>query len=230
LNKGKCYPSSFHPPHTKRAVVYSQALRYSRICSNTEYRNTELTKLNKAFSSLGYNQQTVQSEINRAKEIPRENLLTYKDRTKLERIPLVVNYNPTLHKVKKISRELQNVLNEDTVMKGLFPQPPIIAYRQPPNRKRTLVRSRLESDPTDNIGTFPCNKTRCQLCPLVVTKTEIDIPNRTEKFVPSGHFTCDSSNVIYLITCKKCPSTYYIGETGQTLRKRMNGHKCSSKR
>ena len=29
----------------------------------------------------------------------------------------------------------------------------------------------------------------------------------------TGHFTCTSDNVIYCISCRKCPGTVYIGET-----------------
>jgi len=35
--------------------------------------------------------------------------------------------------------------------------------------------------------------------------------------------TCSSQNLIYLIKCKKC-NVYYIGETGQSIKKRINGH------
>ncbi|MDF8086877.1 GIY-YIG nuclease family protein, partial [Listeria monocytogenes] len=38
-----------------------------------------------------------------------------------------------------------------------------------------------------------------------------------------------STNVIYAIICQQCPSTMYIGQTGQSLRKRINGHKSDVK-
>uniref|UniRef100_A0A8C3SQG5 Ig-like domain-containing protein n=1 Tax=Chelydra serpentina TaxID=8475 RepID=A0A8C3SQG5_CHESE len=41
----------------------------------------------------------------------------------------------------------------------------------------------------------------------------------------TGSFTCTSTNVIYAIMCQQCPSAMYIGQTGQSLRKRINGHK-----
>ena len=40
--------------------------------------------------------------------------------------------------------------------------------------------------------------------------------------------TCSSSNIIYLITCKRC-NLQYVGETLQTLKKRMNGHRSGIK-
>ena len=43
-----------------------------------------------------------------------------------------------------------------------------------------------------------------------------------------GTYSCDSTNVVYLIRCRKeCPEAWYIGETMQTLRQRMNGHRTT---
>ena len=36
--------------------------------------------------------------------------------------------------------------------------------------------------------------------------------------------SCKSSNVIYLITCRRC-GLQYVGETGQALHMRLNGHR-----
>ena len=37
------------------------------------------------------------------------------------------------------------------------------------------------------------------------------------------HFTCKSSNVVYCISCRRCP-VLYIGETGRMLRERTGEH------
>ena len=36
---------------------------------------------------------------------------------------------------------------------------------------------------------------------------------------------CDSRNLIYLIHCDSC-GAQYVGETGRTLRERLNGHRA----
>ena len=43
------HPTSSHPPHTFRSVVYSQALRYKRICSEAHDRNQQLATLQEGF-------------------------------------------------------------------------------------------------------------------------------------------------------------------------------------
>ena len=41
-----------------------------------------------------------------------------------------------------------------------------------------------------------------------------------------GQFTCNSRNIIYLIRCaKNCDDAWYVGETKQTLRGRLIGHR-----
>ncbi|XP_065424163.1 uncharacterized protein LOC135975776 [Chrysemys picta bellii] len=47
------HASSFHPGHTTRSIVYSQALRYNRICSNPSDRDKHLQDFYQAF--LYYN-------------------------------------------------------------------------------------------------------------------------------------------------------------------------------
>ena len=37
------------------------------------------------------------------------------------------------------------------------------------------------------------------------------------------HVSCKSSNIIYLSTCRRC-DLQYVGETGQPLHMRINGH------
>ena len=41
---------------------------------------------------------------------------------------------------------------------------------------------------------------------------------------PDTHMDCGTDNIIYLVSCKKC-GVQYVGETGQTLRKRLNNHR-----
>ena len=47
-------------------------------------------------------------------------------------------------------------------------------------------------------------------------------------FQVKGQHTCGSTDLVYLIRCRKdCPEAWYVGETEQTLRKRMNGHRAT---
>jgi len=56
-----------------------------------------------------------------------------------------------------------------------------------------------------------------------VTKKIYEVTNKTGE-----PLSCSSSNIIYLLTCKRC-KMQYVGETLQTLKKRMNGHRSGIK-
>ena len=57
---------------------------------------------------------------------------------------------------------------------------------------------------------------------LIVTETEIRGPRCS--FSIHGHFTCQTNNLVYCISCNRCPTILYIGETGRNLRSRFSEH------
>ena len=216
------HPQSFHPPHTTNSIVYSQALRYNRLCSEPASKEIETKKLTEAFLKCGYKQKQIDDNVKKATDIPRDQLLEYRNKTPSDRVPLVVTFNPQLSRIKKIYKSVQHIIDEDPVTKAIFPSPPIIAYRQPPSLKNILVKSKLAPEPEP--GTFQCGKARCLTCPSITNEKPL-IGGAQTTFQPTGNFNCGSYGVIYLISCDICPGVKYIGETIQTLRGRMNGHR-----
>ena len=53
-----------------------------------------------------------------------------------------------------------------------------------------------------------------------------DQPARSKEFEIKKRFSCELTSVIYLITCDACNAAH-VGETGCTLRTRMNGHRTA---
>ena len=49
------YWTSAHPPHLKRSIPYSQALRLRRICSDTNKLRTRINEYAEFFAAFGYN-------------------------------------------------------------------------------------------------------------------------------------------------------------------------------
>ncbi|OCT92924.1 hypothetical protein XELAEV_18015991mg [Xenopus laevis] len=178
---------SFHPHHIKKSIVFSQALRYNRICSNLDDRYKHLHSLRETFVNQGYHPQSNSNT--------RDTLLNYKEKTENNRVPIVVTYNPQLNIIRKIVRDLRPMLHTDTRLKPIFPELPLLSYRQPPNLRKMIARSALPK----------------------TTKAVYTILD---------HYSCASSNVVYIITCTRCcTGGIYIGDTGQKLRTRMNHHR-----
>ncbi|CAI9531610.1 unnamed protein product, partial [Staurois parvus] len=74
---------------------------------------------------------------------------------------------------------------------------------QPPNLRNKLISRKLTSDyDVTNNGSTPCNKKRCKLCNQINPSKSV----RHSKgiFNISGSYSCTSSNVVYLIQCRKC--------------------------
>ncbi|OCT80122.1 hypothetical protein XELAEV_18026928mg [Xenopus laevis] len=156
------------PDHTKHSIIYSQALQYNRICSDTTERNHHLKTLKADFINRGYNPMIVDQYIRAANRIPRSHLLQYKQKPEINQVPLVVAYNPEIRTLRKIARDLQGTLHKDERLKNKIP-----------------------------------------------------IPDSLEEYNIHGHYNSSSSNVVYLIQCTKCiTGGLYIGETGQSMRKR----------
>ena len=61
--------TSSHPDHTKRSIVFSQALRFSRICSKKSDFLKHLEKMKSWFSVRGYPEYLIESEIKKAKSV-----------------------------------------------------------------------------------------------------------------------------------------------------------------
>ena len=92
------------------------------------------------------------------------------------------------------------------------------------NLRDLLVHSDFPPDqPAQQPGTFPCKRTICRTCPHINQSTSIPSPGGQIKI--TGHFTCTSDNVIYCISCRKCPVAVYIGETGRRLADRFREHR-----
>ncbi|OCT97815.1 hypothetical protein XELAEV_18010046mg [Xenopus laevis] len=121
---------SFHPHHIKKSIVFSQALRYNWICSNLDDRNKHLHSLRKTFVNRGYHPQVTDGIVDAC--------------------------NPQLNIIRKIARDLQPILHKDTRLKQIFPELPLLSYRQPPNLRKMIVRSALPK--TSKAGQKLCTR------------------------------------------------------------------------
>ena len=83
--------------HTKKAIPYSQAFRYRRICSEDRQFRDRLGKLAGLLNERGYEESLVNEQIDRVWELDREALLANVNKEansgRADRIPLVLTYN-----------------------------------------------------------------------------------------------------------------------------------------
>ncbi|KAJ8035308.1 hypothetical protein HOLleu_22489 [Holothuria leucospilota] len=111
-----------------------------------------------------------------------------------------------------------------------FPEPPITAFRIEKNISKHLVHASQPQAVVPNTPeTFPCNRGRCNTCPVVSYDKNLSIvgPNNN-RFNVHQHFTCTSANVVYVLVCKRC-NILYVGETKRRLADRVTEHLRSIK-
>ena len=70
----------------------------------------------------------------------------------------------------------------------------------------------------------PCHSTKCSTCKSISISNTFLSSTYNKMYPILKNCNCSSSNLIYLITCNIC-SKQYVGETGNTLRNRLNNHR-----
>lgn len=81
------------------------------------------------------------------------------------------------------------------------------------------------TDKLNESGTFPCGFRHCRTCKHTNPEDGITTPNGVLPI--EQRFTCLTSNLVYIITCRKCPKLAYIGESERPLFERFKEHLSS---
>ena len=120
-----------------------------------------------------------------------------------ERIPLVLTYHPLSSRVKHILLNNFKILTRDPVTATIFPAPPEVAHRRDRSLRDILVHTSDRSQ-TEVPGTFACQHPRCRTCLYTTSNVHVCGPKSSTTIRES--FTCKSENVVYCISCRRCPS------------------------
>lgn len=140
------HSNSAHPISLKRALPFSQGLRYRRIISNEEKLKARLKELKKFFVRRGYSKKMLTQELNRVLRIPRSETLKKHDKKNIDRIILTTTYHPTheneLNKQLKIFwTGIKQEYSRQYWWEHFPKQQPMIAYSRPKNLKQMLIRA-----------------------------------------------------------------------------------------
>ena len=140
-----------------------------------------------------------------------------------DRVPFVTTFLPSNLVVKKIISKNFRILCEDNRTSKMFNKSPLKAFRRAKNLKDLLVRNSLPRNlPHQSPGTFPCKRTVCRTCPHVNSSSTIITP-KGHVYI-TGHFSCITEHEVYSLSCTKCTSIVYIGDTGRRLADHFREH------
>lgn len=212
------HKSSFHPKHTFKGLLKSQIIRFKRICSFKSDFDDTCKILFAVLKHRGYGLREMRTTKN-------DIWFNYCEKTKSteqdQLIPIILDFCSV---GQQLGRNFKDLLGKEKCFKD---QKLVLAFKNSKNIRQLLVRSKLE---TCKQGAFrTCGQHNCKTCRVHATDSiKIQSYNFKQDFNITDNITCSSSNLIYLITCRKC-CLQYVGETGRTLRDRLNDHRSAIK-
>ncbi len=108
-----------------------------------------------------------------------------------------------------------------------FKEKPLVVYRRAKNLSDHLVRAKCTKDTTPpqkrNPNLHSCKTPwNCRFCPTRKHPGNFRSTTTGRKY-KSPEYTCNTRNIVYLITCNRC-KIQYVGETYRSFRERMTEH------
>ena len=179
------------------------------------------SRINFHLSRRRYSKQLLDSEINRTINTSNNSSLLCSNQPNQNHMPLVVMYHPTLPMLKRTIRRYHHILQDSERLREAIPSLPTIAFHHPKNVHNLLVCAIISSDMNNVSGNFCCDAERCKTCPILVTTDTFISKVTGECFKLKLCTACKTSNIIYLIQCRRCGLQY----EGDPLHYRMNGHR-----
>ena len=185
--------SSAHPDHTKSSIIYSQALRVSRVCSFEEDYINHTKEMKSWLLKLGYPEWLINREmgkvrhsnLNRNRKIP----------IKSQGVPLVVTYHPLLKSFGNIIKKHLTILYMNEEVKNVFNPGPMISFRGARKLNSYLVRAKLY--PLEgSVGSFKCRNRRCQVCDNVTETITFKSSVTSNEYKINHSFNCNEECLI----------------------------------
>ena len=225
--------TSFHPRHTFRSIVFSQALRYRRIVNDDVLLDERLSELQSFFEQSSYPPEMVQDVIRDVKSRPRVLEYREKDQDSPSFTPWIMTFGSGHEETKEKAKETNDIISNSRTWctEGSERVPKLqVVTRRAPNLKDTLFRRKKLALGSESSSTDPCTKPGekkrgrpCQTCQLVSGKSVVS-NNGTSVKTQGGN--CKTRNIVYSATCKLCSANnVYVGKTVTTLSQRVNGHR-----
>ena len=117
------------------------------------------------------------------------------------------------------------LLAPDKEHKKVFPDVPVVGFRNGKSLKDYLVRAALPK--TNETGRCKsCGKKTCLVCNSIRTTTTFTTEACGEIFkIQSGPLNCNLEKILYLLKSKVCGEASYVGKAKTKFRYRFNNYK-----
>lgn len=221
---------SFHPRHTCLGVLKSQFLRFKRISSTKRDFDESSQILMRSLHFRGYSKRMMRKMKLEVWRLTDTRIGSTSNHTPI--LPIIVPYNQF---GIQLSRQWRSAIGDNPLFSHLRL---ISAYTVGKNLHKFLVRSVLPNtepvpipihSPVQTIlapirdSCFRCTNGRCKVCAYITPCRTITSSKNGKRYKVKGHISCHSTNLIYLISCRRC-NLQYVGETSTSLATRINNH------
>ena len=132
---------------------------------------------------------------------------------------LITTHNPRNLPIREIVTKNWELLQKTKTTRDIHDNKIIFGLRCNKNLSDQLVRASTCTDNAHITHAFihTCNRPqKCRYCPKINTQDLQSQKPLVENFYTMVNVNCQSSNLIYLITCKHC-SVQYVGQTKNRL-------------
>jgi hypothetical protein len=135
--------------------------------------------------------------------------------TKKNRNVCVLTYHPCLRNSFNTIRGHWTTVEKKSKLSKVFPEPPMVAFKQPNNLRNLLVRAEM-SKPNTTIGkSHSCGDKRCKCCKHMQHSSSYTSKVTGKQYKIFCTVNCKSANVIYILECSVC-GLQYVGESKQS--------------
>ena len=171
----------------------------------------------------GHNEKMIRNQILRAREHSRKDFLEReKPQMPEQKLTFNITYYPAFQNVSTVMEELHILLTPNKEHKKVFPNVPVIGFRN--GRSRQVFWSKATLPKLNEGGRCePCGEKTCLVRDSISTATTFTTEACQDTFkIQSGPLTCDSEKVLYLLKYKVCGEVPYVGKAKTKFRCRFN--------
>lgn len=217
---------SAHPNHAKKGLVKGELTRISRTTSSRKWKEANTKTVSQAFKRRCYPHNLTRPPTKHSR-LSQSNTIQF-----------TTMFNPRCSNPLPALTKHWLSIYSDSSSSGFINYRPSICYKTHKNLSRFLVKAKTPGSVTKSTElsfTPPvlpkrtrvtrCAMRRCPLCPHLRDIHQVSGVHLKDKL------SCSSNNVVYLISCRKCPSKIYIGQTSRKLKLRFAEHinRCNKK-
>ena len=223
-------PSTCYPKRSINNVPRGIALRLKRICDSEEKFAARSNEYKNYLIARDYNPKLVEKHFKDISTISRSEARKARPKQQIgNKVMFITTYNPCLPDIKGLIKKHLPILHNDDNMKDSFPENSLCTvYKRNRNLKEILSPSLYTKKFNEKKLSTITSCKKCDICKNFLICSDYFICKATKKkYFIRGELNCNSTNIIYLISCTNC-NDQYIG-SALNFKSRFRVHKSDIK-